>query len=111
MVIKASDKKRDDIFFRAISSVLDRDGLLIDFRGQWFEYYKDYIRSEHFWGNPKEKVGSSRFIEVFDWHNYREFDELFLSVNLKDKNAGLMLSEELYSKKGWYFPIISLLSV
>lgn len=108
MVIKASDKKRDDIFFRAISSVLDRDGLLIDFRGQWFEYYKDYIRSEHFWGNPKEKVGSSRFIEVFDWHNYREFDELFLSVNLKDKNAGLMLSEELYSKKGWYFPIISM---
>ena len=73
MVVKASDKKRDDIFFRAISSVLDRDGLLIDFRGQWFEYYKDYIRSEHFWGNPKEKVGSSRFIEVFDWHNYREF--------------------------------------
>ena len=44
MVIKASDKKRDDIFFRAISSVLNRDGLLIDFRDKWFEYYKDYIR-------------------------------------------------------------------
>ena len=108
MVIKMSDRKRDDIFFKSISSVLNRDGLLIDFRDKWFEYYKDYIRSEHFWGDPKEKVGSSCFIEVFDWHNYREFDELFLSVNLKDKNAGLMLSEELYSKKGWYFPIISM---
>lgn len=87
---------------------MNRDGFLIDFRDKWFEYYKGYIRSEHFWGDPKEKVGSSIFIEVFDWHNYREFDELFLSVNLKDKNAGLMLSEELYSKKGWYFPIISM---
>ena len=36
MVIKTSDKKRDDIFFKAISSVIDRDGLLIDFRGGWF---------------------------------------------------------------------------
>ena len=108
MVITMSDRKRDDIFFKAISSVLNRDGFLIDFRDKWFEYYKGYIRLEHFWGDPKEKVGSSIFIEVFDWHNYREFDELFLSVNLKDKNAGLMLSEELYSKKGWYFPIISM---
>ena len=38
MVIKTSDKKRDDIFFKAISSVLDRDGLLIDFRGGWFNF-------------------------------------------------------------------------
>lgn len=108
MVIKTSDKKRDDIFFRAISSVLDRDGLLIDFRGEWFKWYGGYIESQHFWGDTKEKIGSSRLIEISDWHNYREFDELFLSVNLKDENAGLMLSEELYSKKGWYFPIISM---
>lgn len=108
MVIKTSDKKRDDIFFRAISSVLDRDGLLIDFRGEWFKWYGGYIESQHFWGDTKEKIGSSRLIEISDWHNYREFDELFLSVNLKDENAGLMLSEELYSKNGWYFPIISM---
>lgn len=108
MVIKTSDKKRDDIFFRAISSVLDRDGILIDFRGEWFKWYSGYIESQHFWGDTKEKIGSSRLIEISDWHNYREFDELFLSVNLKDENAGLMLSEELYSKKGWYFPIISM---
>lgn len=108
MVIKTSDKKRDDIFFRAISSVLDRDGLLIDFRGEWFKWYGGYIESQNFWGDTKEKVGSSRLIEISDWHNYREFDELFLSVNLKDENAGLILSEELYSKKGWYFPIISM---
>lgn len=108
MVIKTSDKKRDDIFFRAISSVLDRDGLLIDFRGEWFKWYGGYIELQHFWGDTKEKIGSSRLIEISDWHNYREFDELFLSVNLKDENAGLMLSEELYSKNGWYFPIISM---
>lgn len=108
MVIKTSDKKRDDIFFRAISSVLDRDGFLIDFRDKWFKYYKGYIESQHFWGDTKEKVGSSRLIETSDWHNYREFDDLFLSVNLKDENAELMLSEELYSKNGWYFPIISM---
>ena len=108
MVIKTSDKKRDDIFFKAISSVLDRDGLLIDFRGGWFKWYGGYIESQHFWGDTKEKIGSSRLIEVSDWHNYREFDDLFLSVNLKDKNTELMLSEELYSKNGWYFPIISM---
>ena len=108
MVIKTSDKNRDDIFFKAISSVLDRDGLLIDFRGGWFKWYGGYIESQHFWGDTKEKIGSSRLIEISDWHNYREFDELFLSVNLKDENAGLMLSEELYSKNGWYFPIISM---
>jgi hypothetical protein len=108
MVIKTSDKKRDDIFFKAISSVLDRDGLLIDFRGGWFKWYGGYIESQHFWGDTKEKIGSSRLIEISDWHNYREFDDLFLSVNLKDKNAELILSEELYSKNGWYFPIISM---
>lgn len=108
MVIKTSDKKRDDIFFKAISSVLDRDGLLIDFRGGWFKWYGGYIESQHFWGDTKEKIGCSRLIEISDWHNYREFDDLFLSVNLKDKNAELMLSEELYSKNGWYFPIISM---
>lgn len=108
MVIKTSDKKRDDIFFKAISSVLDRDGLLIDFRGGWFKWYAGYIESQHFWGDTKEKIGSSRLIEISDWHNYREFDDLFLSVNLKDKNTELMLSEELYSKNGWYFPIISM---
>lgn len=108
MVIKTSDKKRDDIFFKAISSVLDRDGLLIDFRGGWFKWYGGYIESQHFWGDTKENIGSSRLIEISDWHNYREFDDLFLSVNLKDKNAELILSEELYSKNGWYFPIISM---
>ena len=108
MVIKISDKKRDDIFFKAISSVLDRDGLLIDFRDGWFKWYGGYIESQHFWGDTKEKIGCSRLIEISDWHNYREFDDLFLSVNLKDKNAELMLSEELYSKNGWYFPIISM---
>lgn len=108
MVIKTSDKKRDDIFFKAISSVLDRDGLLIDFRGGWFKWYGGYIESQHFWGDTKEKIGSSRLIEISDWHNYREFDDLFLSVNLKDKNAELILSEELYSKNGWYFSIISM---
>lgn len=108
MVIKTSDKKRDDIFFKAISSVLDRDGLLIDFRGGWFKWYGGYIESQHFWGDTKEKIGSSRLIEISDWHNYREFDDLLLSVNLKDENAELMLSEELYSKNGWYFPIISM---
>lgn len=108
MVIKTSDKKRDDIFFKAISSVLDRDGLLIDFRGGWFKWYGGYIESQHFWGDTKEKIGGSRLIEISDWHNYREFDDLFLSVNLKNKNAELILSEELYSKNGWYFPIISM---
>lgn len=108
MVIKTSDKKRDDIFFKAISSILDRDGLLIDFRGGWFKWYGGYIESEHSWGYTKEKIGSSRLIEISNWHNYREFDDLFLSVNLKDENAELMLSEELYSKNGWYFPIISM---
>ena len=106
MVIKTSHGKRDDIFFKAISSVLDRDGLLINFRDKWFEYYKGYIESEHFWGYQKEKVGSSRLIEISDWHNYRGFDELFLSVNLKDKKGELVLSKELYSKRGWYFPVI-----
>lgn len=108
MVIKTSDKNRDDIFFKAISSVLDRDGLLIDFRGGWFKWYGGYIESQHFWGDTKEKIGSSRLIEISDWHNYREFDDLFLSVNLKDENSELILSEELYSKNGWYFPIISM---
>lgn len=108
MVIKTSDKKRDDIFFKAISSVLDRDGLLIDFRGGWFKWYSGYIESEHSWGYTKEKIGSSRLIEISDWHNYREFDDLFLSVNLKYKNAELILSEKLYSENGWYFPIISM---
>lgn len=108
MVIKTSDKKRDDIFFKAISSVLDRDGLLIDFRGGWFKWYGGYIESQHFWGDTKEKIGSSRLIEISDWHNYREFDDLFLSVNLKNENAELILSEELYSKNGWYFPIVSM---
>lgn len=106
MVIKTSYGKRDDIFFRAIPSVLDRDGLLIDFRDKWFEYYKGYIESEHFGGYQKEKVGSSRLIEISDWHNYRGFDELFLSVNLKDEKGELVLSKELYSKRGWYFPVI-----
>ena len=108
MVIKTSDKNRDDIFFKAISSVLDRDGLLIDFRGGWFKWYGGYIESQHSWGDTKEKIGSSRLIEISDWHNYREFDDLFLSVNLKDENSELILSEELYSKNGWYFPIISM---
>lgn len=108
MVIKTSDKKRDDIFFKAISSVLDRDGLLIDFRGGWFKWYSGYIESEHSWGYTKEKIGSSRLIEISNWHNYREFDDLFLSVNLKDENAELILSEELYSENGWYFPIINM---
>lgn len=108
MVIKTSDKKRDDIFFKAISSVLDRDGLLIDFRDGWFKWYGGYIESQHFWGDTKEKIGSSRLIEISDWHNYREFDDLFLSVNLKDENAELMLSKKLYSERGWYFPIIKI---
>lgn len=108
MVIKTSDKNRDDIFFKSISSVLDRDGLLIDFRGGWFKWYGGYIESQHFWGDTKEKIGSSRLIEISDWHNYREFDDLFLSVNLKDENSELILSEELYSKNGWYFPIINM---
>lgn len=108
MVIKTSDKKRDDIFFKAISSVLNRDGLLIDFRGGWFKWYGGYIESQHFWGDTKEKIGSSRLIEISNWHNYREFDDLFLSVNLKDENAELMLSKKLYSENGWYFPIIKM---
>lgn len=85
MVIKTSDKKRDDIFFKAISSVLDRDGLLIDFRGGWFKWYGGYIESQHFWGDTKEKIGSSRLIEISDWHNYREFDDLFCPLILKIK--------------------------
>lgn len=108
MVIKISHGKRDDIFFKAISSVLNRDGLLIDFRDGWFKWYSGYIESEHSWGYTKEKIGSSRLIEISDWHNYREFDDLFLSVNLKDENAELMLSKKLYSENGWYFPIIKM---
>lgn len=108
MVIKTSHGKRNDIFFKAISDVLDRDCLLIDFRDKWFEYYKGYIESEHSWGYKKEKIGSSRLIEISDWHNYREFDDLILSVNLKDENAELMLSKKLYSERGWYFPIIKM---
>lgn len=108
MVIKTSHGKRDDIFFKAISSVLNRDGLLIDFRDGWFKWYSGYIESEHSWGYTKEKIGSSRLIEISDWHNYREFDDLFLSVNLKDENAELMLSKKLYSENGWYFPIIKM---
>lgn len=108
MVIKISHGKRDDVFFKAISGVLDRDGLLIDFRDGWFKWYGGYIESQHFWGDTKEKIGSSRLIEISDWHNYREFDDLFLSVNLKDENAELMLSKKLYSERGWYFPIIKI---
>lgn len=87
MVIKTSDKKRDDIFFKAISSVLDRDGLLIDFKGTWFEWYRGYITRKLTPGevDPKEKVGNSRFVEVEDWNNYREFSKLFWQLMLKMK--------------------------
>lgn len=110
MVIKTSDKKRDDIFFKAISSVLDRDGLLIDFKGTWFEWYRGYITRKLTPGevDPKEKVGNSRFVEVEDWNNYREFSKLFLAVDVKDEKADLKLHEKLYYRKGWYFPVIQL---
>lgn len=108
MVLKTSDNKRNDKFFKAISSVLDRDGFLIDFKGKWFEDYSEYIRWQHLPSEAKfkEKLGSSRFIEISNWNQYKYFDELLLSVNIEDTQAELKMFDVLYNARGSYFPII-----